>query len=182
MLWHILDQNSPLAQILEKDWKVNYCKDLGKDITGNEKGERGMGNGDEGAWTRNGERGTRNEGGERGTENGKMKNSKQNQNKEPVIKLLKVHEFNFGFVPIFSITCFLCWFPSSRFWFSYHFLEKVKATEALRNRNSQFLVSNLKRKPSSCYLENSSFFPVKISLKRPDKSARSINVAMRVFT
>ena len=52
---------------------------------------------------RNGERGTRNEEGERGTENGKMKNSKQNQNKEPVIKLLKVHEFNFGFVPIFRL-------------------------------------------------------------------------------
>ena len=73
---------------------------------GNEKrrtgnGERGTGNGERG--TGNGERGTRNEEGERGTENGKMKNSKQNQNRERVIKLLKVHEFNFGFVPTFQL-------------------------------------------------------------------------------
>lgn len=78
---------------------------------------------------------------ERGTENGKMKNSKQNQNKEPVIKLLKVHEFNFGFVPIFQLLVSYADSPVSYadsyadFWFSYHFLEKVKATEALRNRN-----------------------------------------------
>ena len=52
---------------------------------------------------RNGERGTRNEEGERGTENGKMKNSKQNQNRQRVIKLMKVHEFYFGFVPIFQL-------------------------------------------------------------------------------
>ena len=63
--------------------------------------ERGCRNGNEKRGTRNKERG-RGAGNEK-WENGKMKNSKQNQNKEPVIKLLKVHEFNFGFVPIFQL-------------------------------------------------------------------------------
>lgn len=89
VLWHTLDQNSPLLQILERDWKVNNCKDLGKDITENEEEERVTRNGNE-------ERGI-------GNGNGKWENEKRKQSREPAIKLLTVHEFNLlGFVLIFQ--------------------------------------------------------------------------------
>ena len=76
---------------------------MGNGERGTGNGERGTGNGERG--TGNGERGTRNKerGRGAGNENGKMKNSKQNQDRERVIKLMKVHEFNFGFVPIFQL-------------------------------------------------------------------------------
>ena len=58
-----------------------------------------MGNRERGWGNVNDKRGTRNKERGRGGGNGKWENEKWKQNREQVIKLLKVHECNFGFVP-----------------------------------------------------------------------------------
>ena len=63
---------------------------------GNEEGERERGTG-------TGYRKRETGNGERGTGNGKWENEKWKQHREGVIKPLKVHEFNSGFVPIFQL-------------------------------------------------------------------------------
>ena len=116
-----------------------YCKHLGKENTGNEREKRGTGMGERERETGNEERGTRKGSGERKWENEKFETKPKQTTGNKANESARVL---FRSCSHFSITCFLCSFTSSRFWFSYHLLEKVRATEALRNDNSANLTWN----------------------------------------
>lgn len=116
-----------------------YCKHLGKENTGNEREKRGTGMWEREWETGNEEQGTRKRSGERKWENEKFETKPKQTTGNKANESARVL---FRFCSHFSITCFLCSFTSSRFWFSYHLLEKVRATEALRNDNSANLTWN----------------------------------------